>query len=102
MRQRFFFDGINMNGVGIGVSQRVKRAAFVFADKAKAGLAVADVAITRAQVTNHLVIGGAGIKLSFHHDRTSYFLFILSLIKKYTKIKEKSSKFSQKRGRNEQ
>src|SRR5262249_17315490 len=49
MIQRFFFNGIDLQRSGRAVAQAVQPAAFVHADKAKAGLAGAYSAVARAQ-----------------------------------------------------
>jgi hypothetical protein len=69
MRQRFFFDGINVNGVGIPVSQRIQTAAFILADKTKSCLPFTDLAITGAKIAQHFAIVELVVKLGFHHRR---------------------------------
>ena len=57
MIERFFFDGVDLNGGGGGISQAVEFAAAVHADEAEAGLAFADVAVARAEVAVHFTAG---------------------------------------------
>src|SRR6267143_1529666 len=55
--QRFFFDGIDLQGSGGAVSQAVKFAALIDADKTEASLAGIDVAVARAEIAVDAAIG---------------------------------------------
>lgn len=50
MIQRFFFDGINLNGCRRSVAEAVKFSAAMDADEAESRLAFADAAVARAKV----------------------------------------------------
>lgn len=50
MIERLFFDGIDLDGSGRGVTEAVEFAAAIDADEAEAGLPFSDVAVARAEV----------------------------------------------------
>src|SRR5712671_761400 len=55
--QRFFFDGVDLQGGGGAVSQAVKFAAFIDADKTEASLARIDVAVAWAKIAVDAAVG---------------------------------------------
>ncbi len=57
VRERFLLDGIDVNGVRVGIRQRVEYALFILTDKTKTGLTLADLAIARAEITAHALRG---------------------------------------------
>ena len=50
MRERFFFDGIDLQSGGRRIAKAVQLAAFIYADETKTGLTFTDVAVSRAEV----------------------------------------------------
>jgi hypothetical protein len=57
MVKRFFFDRVDLEGGGRGVAEAVEFAVLVGADIAEARLAVADMAVARAEVAVDTIVG---------------------------------------------
>ena len=57
MIEGLFFDGVDLEGGGGGVTQAIEFAILIDADETEAGLALADVAVARAEVAVDAVVG---------------------------------------------